>query len=114
MAGPDDDRFPWRVVDGGATVAVRLTPRGGRDAIDGPGELSDGRKVLLVRVRQVPENGAANAALLKLLAKSAGVPASAAEVVSGHTARLKTVRLAGDGAGIVAALRAHAGLTDAD
>jgi uncharacterized protein YggU (UPF0235/DUF167 family) len=32
-------------------LAVRLTPRGGRDAIDGIEQLSDGRRVLKVRVR---------------------------------------------------------------
>lgn len=100
----DEEALPWRVIDGGATVAVRLTPRGGRDAIDGQGEMSDGRKVLLARVRQPPEDGAANTALLKLLAKAVGIPASAAEIVSGHTARIKVVRLHGDGPGIVDAL----------
>ncbi|MGV6872598.1 DUF167 family protein [Pseudochelatococcus sp. B33] len=113
MDASDDKALPWRIIDGGATVAVRLTPRGGRDAIDGPGELSDGRKVLLARVRQAPEDGAANAALLKLLAKSAGIPASAAEIVSGHTSRIKIVRLNGDGPGIVGALAAHADLAHA-
>lgn len=108
-SGSGDDTLPWRIVEGGVTVAVRLTPRGGRDAIDGPGELSDGRKVLLARVRTAPEDGAANAALLKLLAKGVGIPASRAEIVSGHTARIKTVRLGGDGPGIAAAL---AGMTD--
>lgn len=106
MHAVDDSTFPWRIIDGGATVTVRLTPRGGRDAIDGPAELSDGRKVLLARVRNAPEDGAANAALLKLLAKSAGVPASAAGIVSGHTSRIKIVRLTGDGADIVGALTA--------
>lgn len=108
MDTADDNAFPWRIIDGGATVAVRLTPRGGRDAIDGPAELSDGRKVLLARVRQAPEDGAANTALLKLLAKSAGIPASSAEIVSGHTSRIKIVRLHGDGPGIAGALASHA------
>lgn len=104
MPTHDETPAPWRVVEDGAVVVVRLTPRGGRDAIDGPGELADGRKVLLARVRKAPEDGAANAALLKLLAKSVGVPPSSAEIVSGQTARVKVVRLHGDGSRIVAAL----------
>lgn len=95
---------PWRAEREGLILTVRLTPRGGRDSIDGRGILSDGRPVILARVRQVPEDGAANAALLKLVAKSAGLPASAAEVIAGHTSRLKTVRLSGDADRIAAAL----------
>ncbi|NJL07406.1 MAG: hypothetical protein HC900_03440 [Methylacidiphilales bacterium] len=53
----------WRAVGDGITLSVRLTPRGGRDALDGLAELSDGRRVLAARVRAVPEAGAANAAL---------------------------------------------------
>ncbi len=109
MHAADDSTLPWRIVDGGATVTVRLTPRGGRNSIDGPSEMSDGRKVLLARVCNAPEDGAANAALLKLLAKCAGVPASAAVIVSGHTSRIKIVRLTGDGADIAGALAAAAG-----
>lgn len=101
--------LPWRITEDVVSVTVRLTPRGGRDAIDGAGELSDGRRVLLARVRQAPEDGAANAALLKLLAKAAGIPVSAAEIVSGHTARIKIVRLNGDGHAIAGALEALPG-----
>ena len=55
-------------------LAVRLTPRGGRDAIDGIEQLSDGRRVLKVRVRAAASEGEANAALTKLVAKTLGVP----------------------------------------
>ncbi|WP_237152949.1 DUF167 family protein [Oryzibacter oryziterrae] len=74
-------------------VDVRLTPRGGKDALNGLKELSDGRIVLAARVRAVPEDGKANAAIALLLATVAGLPKSSAAVVSGATARLKTVRL---------------------
>ena len=47
-----------------------LTPRGGRDAIDGWASGADGRPYLKARVRAPPVEGEANAALIVLLAKS--------------------------------------------
>lgn len=76
-------------------VDVRLTPRAGRDGLDGLKTLSDGRAVVAARVRAVPEDGRANAALEALLAEAAGLPKSSARVVAGPTSRLKTVRIAG-------------------
>ncbi|ALA17509.1 MULTISPECIES: DUF167 family protein [Chelatococcus] len=90
----------------GLTLTVRLTPRGGRDAIEGVEQLADGRAVIKVRVRAVPEDGAANAALTRLLAKSLGVAASAVTLVSGHTARIKILTVAGDAAMLEARLAA--------
>ncbi|MGD9923939.1 MAG: DUF167 family protein, partial [Pseudorhodoplanes sp.] len=61
---------PWIATARGLSVTIRLTPRGGRDAIDGIETLSDGRPVLKARVRAAPTEGAANAALLSLMAKT--------------------------------------------
>ncbi|MCA3630219.1 MAG: DUF167 domain-containing protein [Methylobacterium sp.] len=79
----------------GATtlLLVRLTPKGGRDALDGRQTLSDGRMVLAARVRAIPENGAANAALEALLAGELGYAGSAVKVIAGATSRLKTIRI---------------------
>ena len=88
---------PWTVTVDGLLLTVRLTPKGVRDAIDGIETLSDGRAALKARVRALPEDGEANAALVKLMAKTAGVPASRVTVQSGHTARLKVLKLEGDG-----------------
>ena len=52
--------LPWRIRPGGLELRVRVTPRGGRDAIDGVEALADGRPVLKVRVRAAPADGAAN------------------------------------------------------
>lgn len=82
-----------RRVEDDLLVDVRLTPKGGRDRIDGVGVLSDGRPVILARVRTPPEDGKANAALIVLIAAAAGLPKSAASLASGATSRLKTVRL---------------------
>lgn len=90
----------------GVSLSVRATPRGGRDAIDGVVALSDGRAVLKARIAVAAEDGKANAALARLLAKAAGVPASSVTLAHGATARLKTFRLKGDPAAIIARLEA--------
>ncbi len=95
---------PWQAGAGGVDVRVRVTPRGGRDGIDGVEMLSDGRPVLKVRVRVPPEDGAANEAVRKLLAKALKCPASAVQLKSGATMRLKQFHIAGDPAALVAAL----------
>ncbi|PIO98303.1 DUF167 family protein [Pleomorphomonas carboxyditropha] len=91
-------------------VEVRLTPRGGADRIDGMKALSDGRSVVAARVKAVPEDGKANAAVAALMAAAAGLPKSSAAVVSGSTARLKTIRLTGASAEAETRLRAACGL----
>jgi hypothetical protein len=95
---------PWRVTAGGLEIRVRLTPRGGRDAIEGVGSLSDGTPVLKARVRAAPEDGAANEALRGLVAGRLGVPPGAVALTTGHCARLKTLRVAGDGPALARAL----------
>ena len=74
-----------------ARLAVRLTPRGGREAVEGWAVDGDGRPYLKVRVAAPPVEGAANAALLALLAKTLGVPKSSLSIASGAGARLKLV-----------------------
>jgi len=95
---------PWRATLEGIVVACRLTPKGGRDAIDGVATLSDGTRVLLARVRVAPEDGKANDALLRLIADKAGVPASRARLVAGAKSRLKQVAVTGDPAALIAKL----------
>jgi uncharacterized protein (TIGR00251 family) len=80
----------------GIVLSVRLTPKANRDAIDGVGVLADGRNVALMRVRAVPEEGAANAALVALVAKTFGRPKSAVTIERGAAQRLKRVRISGD------------------
>ena len=94
---------PWTVRPDGLVVEVRLTPRAAMDRIDGIDVLADGAPVLKARVRAVPEKGKANEAVLKLLAKTSGLPASRASLLSGDTARRKTILLAGDGAALASA-----------
>lgn len=100
--------LPWRAASGGLTLVVRLTPKGGRDAIDGVEILSDGRPVLKARVRAAPEDGKANAALVELIAKSLRLPRSAVTLASGQTSRIKTLAIAGDPESLAKALAALA------
>jgi len=98
------DRWPWQRTDNGMTLAVRLTSKGGRDAIDGIGKLADGTVVLKARVRAAPAEGEANTALVRLIAKAVGVPPRDVTVTAGATARIKRLAIAGDGPSLLAAL----------
>ena len=102
---------PWTLDADGIVVAVRLTPKGGRDSIDGIDTLADGNMVLKARVRAAPSEGEANAALCRLLAKALGVPPRQVDIVGGATSRLKRVKVTGDPQALGAALEkiAHAG-----
>jgi uncharacterized protein (TIGR00251 family) len=95
---------PWRIEADGLLLVIRLTPRGGRDAIDGVAQLADGRSVLKVRVRAAASEGEANAALMKLIAKALCVAARDVSLVAGASARLKQLRIAGAGATLAATL----------
>jgi uncharacterized protein (TIGR00251 family) len=75
----------------GVRFAIRLTPRAGRDAIEGV----DAEGALRVRVAASPVDGAANRAMLRLVAEDLGVRPSAVTLVSGTTARRKVVEVAG-------------------
>jgi len=95
----------FRAEKNGVTVFVRLTPKASRDAVEGVGEAADGRHYLLARVRAVPEDGKANKALEKLLAKTLGVPGGGVSVTGGATSRLKQVHIAGEPQALAARLR---------
>src|SRR6202521_4918667 len=96
---------PWRYAAQGISVALRVTPRGGRDDIDGVETLADGRTVLKVRVRAIAEGGEANRAVTELLASALGVPKAKVRILSGITSRLKQIVVDGDPAKLGEALR---------
>ena len=87
------------------TLHVRVTPRGGRDAIDGVERLADGRAVLKLRVRAAPDKGAANAAVLALVAGRLGLARAAVGLAHGATGRNKAVWLRGDPAALAVRLQ---------
>lgn len=96
---------PWRYSSGGISIALRVTPRGGRDDIDGIETLADGRAVVKVRVRAIAEGGEANKAVTELLARALRVPKARVKILSGVTSRLKQVAVDGDPKSLGDALR---------
>jgi uncharacterized protein (TIGR00251 family) len=76
---------------GSVTIAIRVSPRSGRDEV--VGVTDDGE--LHVRVRPAPVDGAATRAAMRLLASVLGLPQSSLELVSGATSRHKRVRVRG-------------------
>ena len=95
---------PWAATADGLVLTVRLTPKGGRDAIDGIETTADGKPVLKVRVRAAPSEGEANDALIRLIAKALGVAPRAVNLISGHTARLKRLKIDGPAIALTEAL----------
>ena len=96
---------PWRTSTGGISVALRVTPRGGRDGIEGVDTLANGRSVVKVRVRAIAQGGEANRAVAELMAKSLGVPKARVRILSGMTSRLKQIAVDGDPAKLGDSLR---------
>jgi uncharacterized protein len=96
---------PWAAAADGVIIDVRLTPRGGRDAIEGTERRADGRAVLKVRVRAAPAAGEANAALCRTIAKALGIAPRDVTLAGGATSRVKRIRVVGDPMILVGALR---------
>ncbi|MCC7250435.1 MAG: DUF167 domain-containing protein [Hyphomicrobium sp.] len=102
VAGRPAD-VPWRLGAGCVIVRVRLTPKSSKDAIDGVEETPEG-PAIKARVRALPSEGEANAALLKLLAKWLGVAKSSVELAQGGKSRVKSVEITGNSVEIEARL----------
>ena len=95
---------PWQRAADGVTLTVRLTPKGGRNAIDGIDRLADGSVVLKARVAAAPSEGEANAALTRMIAKAIGAAPRDVTIASGATGRIKRLAISGDGPALIAAL----------
>jgi uncharacterized protein (TIGR00251 family) len=89
----------------GVTLAVRLTPKSSRDAVEGIEAGADGRPHIKARVRALPAEGAANEALTGLVAKWIGVPRRDVSILSGATSRGKIVLVRGDAKELMERLR---------
>lgn len=99
---------PWRHGDACVIVRVRLTPKSSKDTIDGCETTADG-PALRARVRAIPAEGQANAAIAKLLAEWLGVAKTCVTLVSGGKSRIKLLSIAGNPRDIEALLRARLG-----
>lgn len=95
--------------DGGLLLSVRATPNAARDMIEGPWRDSSGQSWLSIRVRQPPDAGRANTAVVELLAQQLAVRKRDIRLVSGATARLKRFHLDGDSKALAAQIEALMG-----
>lgn len=86
----------------GLLIPVRVTPKGGRNRIEGVVADADGTRRLRLTVTAAPEGGRANAAVIALLAKALKLPKSCMSIAAGARARTKTVLVAGDPRAILA------------
>jgi len=90
---PDDIRA---LADEAGRLSIRVTPNASADAVLLPSAKDNG--VLQVRTTATPEDGKANAAVLRLLADALKQPVSALELLRGGAGRQKVVRIAGKSA----------------
>lgn len=81
-----------RATPDGVAILVKVVPRAGATKLAG---IRDGR--LLVRLAAPPVDGAANDALIALLAKTLGVPPRGITLTTGAHSRTKQIAIAGVG-----------------
>ena len=101
---------PWTSTPDGLLLTVRLTPKGGRDALDGIAQLADGRAVLKARVRVAASGGEANSALVQLIARTLAVPPTSVSLIAGDTARIKRLKIAGNAGALATNLERVSGV----
>jgi hypothetical protein len=102
---------PWMHSREGVVLRVRVTPKSSKDAVEGLEATPQG-PALKVRVRAVPDKGAANTAVAETVARWLGVSKSTVSLLSGSTARVKSLAIAGDGASLAAQLARRLGERD--
>lgn len=98
--------MPLTRTDTGVRLAVRLTPKASANRLQAIAEDATGNRHLKVQVTALPEDGKANAALLKLLSKTFKCPKTSLSIVSGATDRTKVIAISGDAKALEATIRA--------
>lgn len=78
---PSPEAFEW---------AIKVAPRSSRNKAEWQGE-----DLLKVWLTAPPVDGEANAALIAFLAEALKLPKASVEIIRGHTARQKCVRISG-------------------
>ncbi|OLL40882.1 DUF167 domain-containing protein [Bartonella henselae] len=74
---------------------VYIIPKASGDKIMGIECKNDEKRHLVIRLRAIPENGKANKALIKFLAKQWKIPSSYISLKSGGTSRYKQLYFSG-------------------
>ena len=97
---------PWRAGNGCVIVRVRLTPKSSVEGVDGVIPSAEGQ-ALAARVRAVPAEGEANAAVEKLIARWLDVPKSTVRVTAGAKSRIKSLTISGEAESLERRLRAR-------
>lgn len=87
---------PVTAVADGVRLRLRVQPRARRNRVDGLVADADGRQAVKIAVTAAPESGAANDAVIALLAKELHLAKSALALVAGAADRRKVIKLAGD------------------
>jgi len=76
----------------GATFRVRVQSGASKNEIVGMQE-----DALKIRINAAPVKGKANKALIDFLADKLGVKKSEVEIISGHTSKIKKIKVLGEG-----------------
>ena len=91
----DQGVLPFAVVAGGVRVMLRVTPGASRTGFAGLVETANGGRALKVSVTAIAENGRANEAVIKFLAKAWHLPKSSLDLVAGAADRNKVIHVSG-------------------
>jgi hypothetical protein len=92
---PDQGILPFVAVAGGVRVTLRVTPGASRTGFAGFAETANGGRALKVSVTAIAEDGRANEAVIKFLAKAWRLPKSSLDLVVGATDRNKVIHVSG-------------------
>lgn len=77
----------------GILIAVKVIPQGHANKIDSFSQNPDGAFEMKLRVTAAPEDGKANEAVIKLVAKHFKIAKSQVKIISGWTSRHKKIEL---------------------
>lgn len=91
----EEASLPFRVAGGCVIVRVRLTPKSSLDAVGEIMPTADGPAIAM-RVRALPSEGEANAAVIRLFAGWIGVPQRDVRLTAGAKGRIKLLTIDGD------------------
>ena len=93
---PASARPVWRERDDGISLDLRVTPGARQAGIRGVQDVGEGRVALAVAVRAKAQDGKANKAVIALIANAIGIAPARISLLTGASARLKSLHLAGD------------------